>query len=97
MVEYSVKDKRTQKIYQKVRFTTYTDPIFNCYRKLFYKKSKKILPLKIQSLFYSKLTLAVWYLDDGSLRSDSKAFRLHTNNFSIFEVEKLKDVCAEKL
>jgi len=34
--------------------------------------------------------LAVWYLDDGALRKDCSAFRLHTNSYTLSEVELLQ-------
>lgn len=57
---------------------------------MFYKNNKKIVPADIMLHLRSKLALAVWYLDDGALRVDSKAFRLHTNSFTLPEVELLK-------
>lgn len=52
---------------------------------------KKIVPTNIKSIFHSSLALAVWYLDDGSLKTDCRALKLHTNNFTLVEVEMLKD------
>lgn len=89
--KYTIFDKRTQKTYKKARFYTYTLPLFNTYRELFYQKGKKIVPTDIKSIFHSSLALAVWYLDDGSMKTDCRAFKLHTNNFTMVEVEMLKD------
>jgi LAGLIDADG DNA endonuclease family len=88
--KYTVYDKRTNKTYQKARFSTYSLPFFNFYQQLFYQNGKKIVPTNIKSIFHSSLALAVWYLDDGSLKTDCRAFRLHTNNFTLSEVEILK-------
>jgi hypothetical protein len=82
---------QTQKTYQKARFSTYTLPLFKSFRENFYQNGKKIVPTNIKSIFHSNLALAVWYLDDGSLKTDCKAFKLHTNNFTFNEVEFLKD------
>jgi hypothetical protein len=90
--QYTIYDKRTQKTYKKARFSTYTLPLFNYYRELFYRKvALAIVPTNIKSIFHSSLALAVWYLDDGSLKTDCRAFKLHTNNFTLVEVEMLKD------
>ncbi len=89
---YQVYDKRTGKVYKRARFNTYTTLLFNPYRDLFYQGGKKILPLNIESLLHSSLALAIWYLDDGSLKTDCKAYRPHTNSFTLSEVEILKRV-----
>lgn len=39
--KYTIYDKRTQKTYKKARFYTYTLPLFNTYRELFYQNGKK--------------------------------------------------------
>jgi len=36
-------------------------------RKLFYPKGKKIVPKEIKSLLTDPISLAVWYMDDGTL------------------------------
>lgn len=89
---YNVENKRINKIYTKCRFKTFTLSCFNQYRDLFYKNSKKIVPIGIRNELRSTLALAVWYLDDGSLRSDCKGLRIHTNNFSFKEVQNLKEI-----
>lgn len=71
--------------------------LFDEYRSMFYtdlkRGSKDRVPENINTLCYflsSKLTLAVWFLDDGALRTDSKAYRLHTEGFPREVVEVLK-------
>ena len=89
--EYTIYDKRTQKSYKKARFYTRTLPILNSFRESFYPDGKRVVPDNIKSIFRSHLALAVWYLDDGSVKMDCRAFRLHTNSFTQFEVLALKD------
>jgi hypothetical protein len=89
--EYKIFDKRTQKNYKKARFNTATNSIFNIYREIFYRDGKKVVPENIKSILQSNLALAAWYLDDGSLKTDCKAFKLHTNNFTFSEVLVLKE------
>ena len=95
LVKYSVFDKRTQKTYNKVRFKTKTTSFFNSFQDIFYLGNRKIIPNNIKDYLNSDLALAVWYLDDGALRTDCKGLRLHTNNFSYKEVLILKNVLLE--
>lgn len=63
--------------------------------KLFYRNRRKIIPKNILKLINSSLTLAIWYMDDGSLYwrpKEHNGFRLYTNCFSIREVDLLKNV-----
>ena len=85
-------DKSNSATYHKVRFKTLTKEIFNEYHNIFYKSNVKILPSNIKDLLKSELALAVWYLDDGALRTDCRALRIHTNNFTYNEVVVLQDV-----
>ena len=85
-------DKRTGKTYQKVAFDTKTLSCFNEFKEQFYVNKEKRVPKNIINLLCDPLALAVWYLDDGALRVDSKAFRLHTNSFPLCDVLVLKEV-----
>ena len=95
IVKYCVLDKRNNKTYNKVRFKTSTNQIFNPYHKLFYVNKTKIVPTTIKNYLKTELALAVWYLDDGALRTDCKGLRLHTNNFSYDEVIILKNLLLD--
>jgi hypothetical protein len=85
----------TQKYYEKARFNTHTHSFFNYYRERpqrgrdaslsIYQNGRKIIPLNIKSFLNSNLALAVWYLDDGSLKTDCKAFKLHTNSYTLLK------------
>ena len=90
LTHVTVFDKRTGKWYRKVRFDTPTLSIFNRFREIFYVGNTKIVPSKISRYLTSPLALAVWYLDDGGKKTDCKAYRLHTNCYSLPEVEMLK-------
>lgn len=96
IVCYDVFDKRTNKRYFKARFKTLTKSFFNSYKQLFYDQGIKICPANLSTFLTSSLTLAVWYLDDGSLRTDCKAFRIHVNCFSLEEVNLLKQILLEQ-
>lgn len=78
----------------------YTSPFeeLTKFRKLFYQDSKKIIPFNIKDLLTSPLTLAVWFMDDGTLDyrvKDHCAFHLCTNCFSKKEAYTLVDVLSE--
>ena len=90
-VEYTTVDRRNGMAYRKCRFNTATASCFNVYRQSFYGSGGKCVPKDIHTLLSSPAALAVWYCDDGALRVDSRAFRLHTNSYSLGCVELLKD------
>ena len=87
--EYDTWDKRTKKFYAKCRFYTWTRQYFNVYRETFYPGGKKKIPPSIESLLTSDWALAVWFLDNGSRRTDCAALRLHTNSYTREECELL--------
>ena len=90
----SIFDKRTGKHYEKVRFDTVSKNIFDTYRQLFYRGGKINIPSNIKVLL-DKFALLVWYLDDGALKSDTLAFRFHTNNYIFGEVSLLQETLLE--
>ena len=51
----------------------------------------KKIPLNISEIFTDPLALAVWYLDDGTKRSDTESCRIATQSFSKEEHEVLQD------
>lgn len=60
---------------------------------IFYKNRKKRIPGDIADILISPLTLAVWYMDDGSLDFRPKshcAIMLHTDSFSLVDVKRLQ-------
>lgn len=62
------------------------------YKNIFYKTGKKVVPNNIGDLLVSPLSLATWYMDDGSLDyrlKDHYNFSLSTNAFTFRENELL--------
>lgn len=58
---------------------------FTPLRNLFYREKRKVIPQNIERLLVSPLSLAVWFMDDGSLDfrpKDHYSFMLHTDSFS---------------
>ena len=65
---------------------------FTHLRMLFYQDGIKIIPKNITSFFQNPLSLAVWFMDDGTLDwrlKDHYAFRLATNCFSLADNQLL--------
>ena len=71
------------------RFSTISHPEITRYYKLFYPKGKKAIPSLINSILISPLTLAVWYMDDGSRKPYGKGAFLHTQSFSVSDQKRL--------
>ena len=66
------------------RFTTKSVSVFTHFYNLFFKGNKKTIP---ETLALSPLTLAIWYMDDGS-RCDTDIY-FNSQQFSLEEQEKL--------
>lgn len=74
-----------RKITRRWRFATRSLEIFDCYHQLFYPRGKKLIPSNIVDFLKHPLTLAVWYMDDGYLRTDRSGAYLCTSSFSTAE------------
>ena len=83
------KDKRNGKTYKRWHFSTKSLPIFSKFRDIFYKNGRKIIPTDISEML-SNLSLAIWYMDDGFRRRDSKGFYLCSSSFTSKEQEILQ-------
>jgi LAGLIDADG DNA endonuclease family len=84
-------DKRTGKVYSRIRFNTYSLPCFNVFHDLFYREGLKIVPLNIAELL-TPLGLAYWIADDGSWDKSKRHVVLCTNSFTLAEVNLLISV-----
>ena len=85
-------DNRNGKIYYHYLFSTRSSVVFKEYFQMFYTGRKKTLPQNLMVLLKSKLSLAVWYMDDGFKRSDCNALYLCTSGFSLKEQKFLQEV-----
>ena len=72
---------------------TYCLPCFKPIYNLFYLDGKKIIPSNIGELI-TPLGLAYWLCDDGGLCGNST--RLHTNSYTLAEVNLLAQVLNDK-
>lgn len=86
-------------------FATRSLRIFSFYGNLFYavdpKTGRRVKRLPTRPNLLQKLitplSLAYWFMDDGSMRSkDSKGILLHTHTFTVKEVQLLCDILEKK-
>lgn len=88
-------EPKQRKDNQQWYFLTKSIKDLNVFREMFYSNKKKIIPKNIEQLLVSPLSLAIWYMDDGSIDyrpNDHCSFYLSTHCFSVKEVEKLRDI-----
>lgn len=92
-----IKDQRIrEKQYQKYWFSTLSTGSLRFYGQLFYPKGKKIVPGIISKLV-TPLSLAVWFMDDGSLKSKHHRARIiNTQSFDDKSLERLRSMLLNK-
>ena len=77
-------------------FNTISHLDFKYYGELFYKEKKKIIPNNLDSLLTPR-GLAYWFMDDGGLKShQSKGVIIHTDNFTLSEIESICGLFEKK-
>ena len=82
--------------YMKYWFNTITSSSFRFYAQQFYCNRKKKIPQLIHK-WLTPLTLAVWFMDDGSIKSKNhKAKIINTQSFSKEDIERVIKVIADK-
>ena len=73
-----------------VGFTTYSHPAFRFYGKQFYCEKVKRVP-KIIKKILEEVSIAVWYMDDGSRKSlQHRTYIFHANAFVKKDLELLQ-------
>lgn len=90
--------KRTSlgKIIETYGFTTYTSGILRFYAQQFYCNRKKIIPKIIEKIITPQ-SLAIWFMDDGSIKSKAhKALVIHTHGYSKNDLELIAKVLQKK-
>lgn len=93
----AVKEKNVfGKTYQNIWFNTISHVKLRYYGKMFYKDGKKMIPNNISKLL-SDLSLAVWFMDDGSIKSKHhKSLIINTQCFPIQQIEFLQQAIEKK-
>lgn len=81
---------RGEKTYQKYAFQTVSSPSLRFYAQQFYNKRKKVVPTQIAK-WLTPLALAVWYMDDGSIKSKQHSTVLfNTQGFEQPDIVRLQ-------
>lgn len=81
---------------QNYGFSTLSSSSLRFFGQSFYREDKKRVPLIIKKLLTS-LALAIWFMDDGSIKSNyHKALILNTQSFGEVELSKLQKALIEK-
>lgn len=91
-------EPKQRKDNQQWKFNTESNDDMKKFRKLFYPKDKKVVPSNISGILTDPLSLAIWYMDDGSLDFRPKshyAFSLKTNSFTVEECSLLTKVLTD--
>ena len=84
------------KVYQKYWFNSPYSQSLRFYAAQFYRSKIKIVP-KLIKRWLTPLTLAVWFMDDGSIKSKECRGRLiNTQSFKDDDLKRLQDALKEK-
>ncbi len=84
------------KIYQNYGFLTYGHRLLGEFQEKFYREGKKIVPNDLEKNI-TPLGLAIWFMDDGSIKSKShKGIFLNTQGFRENSVIKLQQMLQNK-
>lgn len=82
--------------YEYVLFDTYSHGAFRFYAQQFYPHGKKEIPKLINQLL-DPMALAIWFMDDGSWKSDKhKTFIIHTLGYSKKDLELVQKALKKK-
>jgi len=80
----------------KYLFMTYWHKILGEFREMFYRNGRKIIPEDLE-FYLTPLSLAVWFMDDGSIKSRKhKGMFLNTQAFSLSDVKRLQRILKNK-
>jgi len=84
------------KVYEKYWFSTISSGTLRFYAQQFYGDGKKIVPKMIAKLV-TPVSLAVWFMDDGSLKSRFHRARIiNTHCFDGISLQRLQDMLRQK-
>lgn len=89
-------DSRNGKTYYHYLFSTKISSALMKYHKLFYSVGRKIIPKSLIFLLKDRLSLAVWYMDDGFKRSDCNSLYLCTSGFTLEEQRFLQEILQKR-
>jgi hypothetical protein len=88
-------DKKNGKIYHSYPFSTICHPVFIEIYKMFYKNNKKTLDIDLIEKNFTKYSLAIWIMDDGTI-SKNRNIMICSHSFSKDENEALSKLIEKK-
>ncbi len=95
-VRTQIPKKVTQNSYQSYLFSTQSDERLSHYHNLFYEqvngRYQKIIRPELALYLTDPLSLAIWWMDDGSARTDCYAGRFATQSYTLSEHKLLQDI-----
>jgi hypothetical protein len=95
-LKYRYNDKRTQKTYTTFICQSVTDPTLTETMRLWYPSNRqKVIPKEFVKEYFNEESLAIWYQDDGCLKSESRII-LSCECFSNGEINFLRKLIYEK-
>lgn len=83
---------KTKKVNHYLRLQSNSSPFFGKLHRQFYKSGKKHIPENISNMLKTKLTLAVWYMDDGYYYKRDKSAHIYLPKVSSIEQQKLLEI-----
>ena len=91
-------DNRTGEVYSKHVVKTRIDEQLTKLHDLWYDGRRRIVPIEFIEKHFTDLSLAIWYLDDGTLTTAKGYYRIvfGTNRYSKEEVEFLAELLRSR-
>lgn len=86
------------KSYDRIGFATLSSGAFRFFAQQFYPKNgiQKVVP-KLIHRWLTPLTLAVWFMDDGSIKSNAhRTIFMNTHGFSDADIERLQEALKQR-
>lgn len=85
-----------ERTYKKYWFNTYSSGAFRFYAQQFYRNGKKEVPKALYK-WLTPLSLAVWYMDDGSIKSNAhRTVLMNTQGFDRKSLQYLQEALRKK-
>lgn len=87
---------KTQQLYQYLRLQSHSSPILGKLRRVLYDDfGKRKVSEELEKLLKSRITLAVWYMDDGYYYQRDKSIHIYLPSYSVKEITCLVDIFAK--
>jgi len=88
-------DRRTNVATPRYGFKTLAYPVFGEWHRRFYQGRQKRVPEEIGE-WLDATSLAVWFADDGSFKTDSRGLLLNTNAFAFEDQQRLQGALLQR-